>query len=177
MLRRNDAEQFLNTALKIGRAMFPRINFLALDAHLKICFRQSLSKPKDCFVPILDCCERGDELGKNLSPGPWIQDGRNSADRFKRICSNLDQIRRSSADLRGIVRARMNQFKLQGRKSCALCNPLTFVEISVVGGFDSRFDRIHIRAEMGRTGIKLFQYACELVLCGGNIEPRLLQTA
>ena len=48
-------EQFLNTALIIGRAMFPRINLLALGAHLNVRFTQSLSKPKDCFVPLLDC--------------------------------------------------------------------------------------------------------------------------
>ena len=156
LLRRDDAEQFLNTALIIGRAKFPRINLLALGAHLNVRFTQSLSKPKDCFVPILDCRERGDEFGKNLGPGPWIRDGRNSANRFKRICSNMNQTRRSSANLQGIVRARTDRLKRQGRVSCALCNPLSFVEISVVGGFDSGFNRIHMRAEMGRTGINCF---------------------
>ena len=27
----------------------------------------------------------------DLGPGPWIQEGRSSADRFKRTCSNMDQ--------------------------------------------------------------------------------------
>ena len=148
--------------------MFPRIDLHALDAKMIVGFRQSLAKPKNRFVPLFDCRERSDEFCQNLGPGPWVPERRNSAARYTRAAGLLQfgsKPEEQCKSPRDRPSEDMDQFKLQGRNSYALCNPLPFVEIPIVGSFDSGFGRIHIRAEEGRTRIKLMQYACRLVRC------------